>query len=421
MEKTITAGGVEGEVVPPSSKSYAQRAIAAALMAEGTSTLHNVEMCDDTAAALRVVQALGARVSPLEGAVWIIEGGLDPAADTLDIGESGLSTRLFTPIASLCRTPLTITGQNSIMRRPMDMMIEPLRALGVEVTHNGGRLPITVRGPLRGGEVRIDGSISSQFLTGLLMALPLALDDTTIFVDNLTSSPYVNMTLDAMDRFGIDIDHRDYSEFYVPGRQRYQPAVFRMEGDWSAASCLLVAGAVAGRVTVRNLNPVSLQADVAIIGALSDAGARVEQTGDSVTVSTRSLEAFTFDATDCPDLFPALAALAANCEGTSVIGGTDRLVHKESDRARTIASEYGKLGIDVDLSEKNTMRITGGRIGGGKVTSHGDHRIAMSLAVAALNASEPVTIGKAECVSKSYENFWSDFDNLRRPRTAQKC
>jgi 3-phosphoshikimate 1-carboxyvinyltransferase len=163
------------------------------------------------------------------------------------------------------------------------------------------------------------------------------------------------------------------------------------------------------------LNPVSLQADVAIIRALSHAGAHIEQTNDSVTVSRRELRAFTFDATDCPDIFPALAALAASCEGTSEIIGTSRLTHKESDRAQAIFTEYGKLGIEVDLSQDDVMRITGGAIqGGATVESFGDHRMAMSLAVAALNASSPVVIRDAECVSKSYSDFWEDFNKLKQ-------
>jgi 3-phosphoshikimate 1-carboxyvinyltransferase len=331
----------------------------------------------------------------------------------------------------------------------MDAMFHGLRALGVEVNDKRGHLPVTVRGPVRGGEVEIDGGVSSQFLTGLLIALPLADGDTTVRVAGLRSFPYINMTLAVMECFGVEVDHRDYEEFYIPGAQRYSPTAMTIEGDWSAASCLLVAGATSGEVTVRRLNPVSLQADVAIIEALSRAGAHIEQTTDSVTVSRpmdgELLRAFTFDATDCPDLFPALAALAASCEGTSTIIGTSRLVHKESDRARAIHSEYRKLGIEVDISEDDVMRITGrpavpeARVGRSSlaegeipllvnegwqpkadgvvvpltVDSHGDHRIAMSLAVAALNASAPVTITGAECVSKSYADFWPDFDSLR--------
>jgi 3-phosphoshikimate 1-carboxyvinyltransferase len=290
--------------------------------------------------------------------------------------------------------------------------------LGVEVADKKGHLPVTVRGTMGGGEVEIDGGVSSQFLTGLLIALPLAAADTTIRVAGLRSFPYINMTLAVMERFGVEIDHRDYEEFYIPGAQSYTPASMTIEGDWSAASCLLVAGATAGEVTVRRLNPVSLQADVAIIEALSRAGAHIEQTADWVMVSRPSgdegLRAFSFDATDCPDLFPALAALAASCEGVSTVIGTSRLTHKECDRARAIHSEYRRLGIEVDISEENVMRITGGGISGGvTVDSHGDHRMAMSLAVAALRADSPVEITGAGCVTKSYADFWADFESLR--------
>jgi 3-phosphoshikimate 1-carboxyvinyltransferase len=366
------------------------------------------------------VQALGARVETTAPGVYSVTGGLTPLSNTINIGESGLSTRLFTPIAALCPTPVTITGHGTILNRPMEMMIGPLRALGVEVSDKKGHLPITVRGPMHGGEADIDGSVSSQFLTGLLIALPLASDDTTVRIAGLRSIPYIEMTLDVMARFGVEADHRDFAEFYIPGGQRYSPATMTIEGDWSAASCMLVAGAISspGGVTVRNLNPVSLQADVSIIEALSRAGAHIEQTSNSVTVSRpadeEGLRAFSFDATDCPDLFPALAALAAACEGTSTITGTSRLAHKECDRARAIHSEYRRLGIEVDISEENIMRITGGPIDGGiTVDSHADHRMAMSLAVAALRACAPVTITGAECVTKSYADFWPDFGSLR--------
>ncbi len=418
MEKTIIPGAVEGEVDPPSSKSYAQRAIAAAYLADlssGGSALNNKiadgvptdTASDDTISALRVVEALSS------------------GANVLNIGESGLSARLFTPIAALSDRPITITGHGTILERPMTMMIEPLRALGVEVTDSEGYLPITVHGPMRGGVVEIDGSVSSQFLTGLLMALPLAQADTTIRVAGLKSIPYINMTLDVMDAFGIDIDHRDYEEFYVPGSQKYIPCDYTIEGDWSAASCLLVAGAIAGSIVVKNLRATSLQADVAVIEALSRAGARIEQSPDSVRVSRPSggLHSFEFNATDCPDLFPALAALAANCEGVSTIIGTNRLTHKECNRAEAIYEEFSKLGIDVDISEPDIMRITGSNTRGEsakefsyrqpvKVWSHGDHRMAMSLAVTALNAVTPVVITGAECVSKSYASFWEDFEKL---------
>ena len=412
MDKTVRRGRVTGSVTPPSSKSYAQRAIAAALLANGITTLRGVELCDDTEAALDVIQTLGAEVEQIDKHTYKIKGGLSPRANLLNIGESGLSTRLFTPIASLCNSPITVTGHSSIMRRPISMMIGPLEKLGVEVHCKDGLLPITVKGPLQGGEVEVDGSVSSQFITGLLTALPCAKEDTVIYVDTLNSKPYIDMTISTAESFGVDIVHRDYKEFYVQGGQEYKAVDYNIEGDWSGASCLLVAGAIAGDVVVNNLNPLSLQADKAIIKALTDAGAEITTTDNSVRVAARPLRAFEFDATDCPDLFPALATLAANCEGESVIIGTNRLQSKESNRAETIASEFGKLGIEVDITEDNVMRIRGGVPSGGMVDSYGDHRIAMTLAVLALNAEGEITITGAESVHKSYKDFWEDYDKL---------
>ena len=412
MKTTIHKGRIAGSITAPASKSYAQRAVAAALLAGGETTLTHLDLCNDTRAALDVARRLGASVSH-EGTTYTIRGGLNPVSTKLNIGESGLATRLFTPIASLCHMPITINGEGSILRRPLEMMEEPLQALGVEVISNGGYLPISVKGPMRGGEIHVDGSLSSQFITGLLMALPLSPNDTVLHVENLKSRPYVDMTIDLAARFGVAIEHNNYEQFYIAGGQHYTPCTYNIEGDWSGASCLLVAGATAGSITIRNLNHISLQADLAIIEALARAGAEIITTNSSVTVHGGPLHAFEFDATDCPDLFPALAALAASCEGTSVLTGTQRLTYKESNRAETIAEVFGRLGIGVDLSEENTMRITGGPVSSAVVDSHNDHRIAMAAAVAALSSDDSVVIEGADAADKSYPNFWNDLDTLR--------
>lgn len=412
MKTTIHKGRIAGSITAPASKSYAQRAVAAALLAGGETTLTHLDLCNDTRAALDVARRLGASVSH-EGTTYTIRGGLNPVSTKLNIGESGLATRLFTPIASLCHMPITINGEGSILRRPIEMMEEPLQALGVEVISNGGYLPISVKGPMRGGEIHVDGSLSSQFITGLLMALPLSPNDTVLHVENLKSRPYVDMTIDLAARFGVAIEHNNYEQFYIAGGQHYTPCTYNIEGDWSGVSCLLVAGATAGSITIRNLNHISLQADLAIIEALARAGAEIITTNSSVTVHGGPLHAFEFDATDCPDLFPALAALAASCEGTSVLTGTQRLTYKESNRAETIAEVFGRLGIGVDLSEENTMRITGGPVSSAVVDSHNDHRIAMAAAVAALSSDDSVVIEGANAADKSYPNFWNDLDTLR--------
>ncbi|MBQ5704869.1 MAG: 3-phosphoshikimate 1-carboxyvinyltransferase [Alistipes sp.] len=414
MDKSVSAGSIRGTIAPPSSKSYAQRAIALALLAEGRSILRNIEFCKDTRSALKCIEALGAKVEYIDDSTIAIEGGLKPQSSTLNVGESGLATRLFTPIASLNPTPITIEGEGTLLYRPMTMMIEPLRQLGVQVRDGGGFLPIEVQGPMHGGDITVDGSVSSQFITGLLLALPLAQEDTTLHVTSPVSTPYIDMTIETARLFGVEIMHNegDYTQFFIEGRQQYTPADIAIEGDWSGAATLLVAGAIAGEVTVKNISTLSKQADTAICHALERAGAGLIIEQDSITVSKRKLRGFEFDATNAPDLFPALAALAAAAEGESVIIGTDRLRHKESDRAETICHEYEKLGIEVDISEKNIMRIRGGEILPATTFSHNDHRIAMSIAISALRCQGEVVIENAECVEKSYPTFFEDLESI---------
>ncbi len=413
MDITINSGTLKGRLTPPCSKSYAQRALALSLLAEGESVLRNIEFCNDTLSAIRCIESLGATVRRIDDSTIAVRGGFAPKSSVLEVGESGLSTRLFTPIAALADESIVINGSGTILHRPMTMMIEPLRRLGVEVRDGGGFLPIEVKGPLRGGEIDVDGSLSSQFVTGLLLALPLAKEDTTLRVHGAVSTPYINMTIDTAKRFGGKILHNDYSEFFIEGGQHYEATDFSIEGDWSAAAMLLVAGAVAGEVTLDNISTLSLQADTAICNALVRAGASVINEEHSVTVAKRNLQAFEFDATNCPDLFPALAALAAAAEGESIIVGTRRLEHKESNRAETLRDEYAKLGIKIDISTENVMKIRGGEIHSADVDGRQDHRIAMSLAVSALRSDGAVKIRGAECVEKSYPDFFRDLDNLR--------
>ena len=414
MEKTIHPSQVSGEVRPPCSKSYAQRALAAALLSDGETTLSNIELCDDTRYAMNVITGLGASVRQTGPTEYVIRGGLAPITDTINTGESGLATRLFTPIAALCDRRMTITGTGTMLRRPIGMMIDPLRNLGVQVRSNG-YLPITVQGPLRGGDTDVEAYVSSQFLTGLLMSLPLAEGDTILHVEQPNSLPYLAVTVDLASKFRIRMEHNGFREFFIPGGQHYHPAKLHIEGDWSSAAFMLVAGAIAGEVTAKRMNTLSLQADLAIIQALTKAGAVIITTPDEITVRKRELTGFDFDATQRPDLFPILAVLGANCEGTTHIRGVNRLVYKESNRAEAIVSEYTKLGMDVAL-EDDVMTVRGGSLSGGTIDSCNDHRIAMAAAIAALAASGPVTITNAQAVTKSYPRFWDDLDSIIRTK-----
>ena len=289
-------GRVRGICIPPCSKSYAQRALAASLLAEGTSRLHNIEFCDDTRSAIRCIEALGARVRRTGERTLEIDGGLSPAGDRLYVGQSGLSTRLFTPIASLCDTPIGVVGEGPLLHRSFRTMIRTLRALRPGSRPQRPSPPPYPRSdPGRRGSDRGAGFLPVHHR--LLLALPIAEEETTIHVPHVISTPYIDITIDTAERFGIEILHKDYKEFYVAGGQRYRPAEFEIESDWSAAAFLLVAGAVAGEVTIRNLSVLSRQADTAVMTALIRAGASVIDEGDTITVAHRPLQAFSFDAT----------------------------------------------------------------------------------------------------------------------------
>ncbi len=412
MEKYIKPSAYNGSITIPGSKSYMQRAVALALLSENKTLLLKPDFSNDSKAAMQVAESLGAQVLISENQV-AIKPGVHPINKNLFVGESGLGMRMFTPVSAIFDSEITLSGSGSLLTRPMQLVEQPLTQLGVQVNLNNGYIPVKVKGPIKGGIAKVDGSISSQFLTGLLIALPMAKSDSQLLVSDLKSIPYVKMTLDLVKQFGGHITHTpDFTEFNVKGNTRYKGGTYTVEGDWSSASFHLVGAAIAGKVEVSGLNPLSHQADKAILDALMQCGAYVSIGYESITVARKNLWGFKFDATDCPDLFPPLAALAANCDGVSVITGISRLAHKESNRALTIQDELGKLGIRVELLD-DEMIIYGGKISGGQTQSHHDHRIAMMLAVAALNASEPVEITDAEAIGKSYPDFYTHFELLQ--------
>ncbi len=431
--KSIWPSVVDGSVNTPPSKSAAQRAIAIAALCEGESVLYNTGTSEDVQAAIRVCQSLGAdihRIKQSEAsqgndfnktvATTLSEhddglrivGGVGPPKGMLHCGESGLCLRMFSGIAAAFHFPVQLTGERSLMKRPTHVITEGMAALGVECLSADERLPITIKGPIRKREASLDASGTSQLLTGILIAAPLLKQDFLLRVSNLASKPYIDLTLGIMRRFGVQLDHDGYRQFKISAGKRYSPVDYRVEGDWSSAAFMLVAGAIAGKVTMQNLERESFQADRMILEALRQTGASLNYHNDGAIVTEkRPLKSFVIDATDCPDLFPPLAVLAANCEGESRIIGTERLHSKESDRAATLVDLFTKLGIKVRVDD-NVMYIKGGRIQSGGVHSHGDHRIAMAAAIAALNADGPVHIAGANAVNKSYPGFFDDLEKL---------
>ncbi len=414
----IQPSRISGTIQAAASKSSMQRACAAALLRGGETVLHNPGKSNDDLAAIDVIQKLGARVIYSKtGDITIQSNGIRPVSQEINCGESGLGIRMFTPIAALSDQPLTLNGTGSLLTRPMDFFDTILPKLGVKVQSQQGKLPLHIQGPLLPADIEVDGSLSSQFLTGLLMAYGAAgAHEVTITVKHLTSKPYIDLTLQVMKHFGWEVENKAYKEFSfvntITNHQLPTHNQYTIEGDWSGAAFLLVAGAIAGPITVTGLDAFSTQADKAILQALSASGCSLSIQETQITTGPMPLKAFHFNATDCPDLFPPLVALAAYCEGTTVIEGVSRLTHKESNRSLSLQSEFGKLGIAIDLQD-DLMLVKGSTgVNAATVHSHHDHRIAMACAVAALKSEGEVLIEAAEAINKSYPEFYTHMQSL---------
>jgi 3-phosphoshikimate 1-carboxyvinyltransferase len=431
MLVTIQPSALTGTIRAPASKSSMQRACAAALLRAGETVIYHAGYSNDDKAALQMLRDLGAGVTELaEGSVVVQSKGMKPDGGVpmeVNCGESGLGLRMFAPIIALSDRSITVRGKGSLLNRPMDFFDEVFPLLGIRVVSNKGKLPLEIQGPLQSRSIVIDGSLSSQFLTGLLMSFAAAgAKGVSIKVNNLKSKPYIDLTLQVMRHFGWSVENNNYEEFLFTGAA---PApgeaslCYTVEGDWSGGAFLLVAGALAGPITIHGLDVSSTQADKAILHALRDSGVSLEVKEGGIGVGPGKgagepgarpgpLRAFTFDATDCPDLFPPLVALASCCEGTTVITGVSRLAHKESNRGLTLQEEFGKLGVPVELAGDRMLIRGGGALKGATVHSRHDHRIAMACAVAALRAEGPVTIEEAEAINKSYPDFYEHLQTL---------
>ncbi len=431
MTVTVHPSSISGTIKAPASKSSMQRACALALLHEGETTILNPGKSNDDLAAIDIIQKLGASVIIKNEELKIKNVNAKAFEGEINCGESGLGIRMFTPIAALSSKEIIINGSGSLLKRPMHFFDEIFPKLGISIRSNNGFLPIKIKGPLQPADITIYGSLSSQFLTGLLMAYgKAATKPVTITVTGLKSKPYIDLTLQMMKAFGYMVSNDNYENFHIQPSfdfaQDLQNAIdtstslstlrtYTVEGDWSGAAFLLVAGAIAGSITVEGLDIDSVQADKAILNALKDCGAEISTGENSVTVNSFPDDmgkAFQFNATDCPDLFPPLVALAAYCKGTSVIEGVSRLQHKESNRAITLQQEFGKMGVEIKL-QGDRMMITGGNeLKAATVHSHHDHRIAMACAVAALKANGETVIEEAGAVNKSYPNFYNDLKLL---------
>ena len=406
-----------------------QRACAAALLRDGDTIIINPGKSNDDVASLDVIKALGATVTFLNNNVSIKSQGFPSNFSSLgggrveaNCGESGLGLRMFAPIAALSSREIILNGSGSLLQRPMNFFDEIFPSLKIQIQSNNGKLPLKIKGPLQPADITIDGSLSSQFLTGLLMAYAKACTvPVSIKVNDLKSKPYIDLTLQVMKHFGWNVENRNYKEFYFhpsalkvsPMRGDLEWAInYTVEGDWSGAAFLLVAGAIAGEIIVEGLDINSAQADKAILNALEMAGAKISVDNNKISIMPATLISFYFDATDCPDLFPPLVALAAYCNGTTSIKGVSRLTHKESNRAISLQEEFKKMGVGIEIKGDNMLITGNGKLNGTIVQSHHDHRIAMACAVAALKANGKTTLHHAEAINKSYPDFYDHLQKL---------
>ena len=443
------------ELPMPSSKSFAQRAIVAAALAEGVSHLDGYSPCGDNESALAVAKALGAKVKTDGNKIVITGIGATPdclKVEEIHTGESGLLTRLMVPLLSvLSAQPVRVTGEKTLLGRPLSNAHDIMATFGVRLYPEGNKnvsedrkadcyLPLKVAGPIIPGRADVSGKGGSQLISGLLAALPLAAGKSTVYVHDPRSIPYLFITVDVLKKFGIRIgsemegddafmETQDWSlctglNFYMRGGQRYKAADFSIEADWSAAAPFLTAGAIFGDVEVTGLDTTSLQADISILDILMQAGASMSQLDEptgSIHVRRAPLSPFQADLNNCPDLFPVVAVLAAFCPGDSHLLGVQRLRHKETDRAQAIVEMLSQMGVPVQVDDDEmtitgmglTQRIAAGRLlKGGSYVSRADHRMVMALKLASLGADAPVLIDDEACVAKSFPGFNELFKRL---------
>jgi len=401
-----------------------QRALAAALICKGESILNNTGISIDSQVAKNIIQNLGAVVTDISStSKQIMSEGFPhvffPPGKKIQIfcGESGLSTRMFAPIASLCTNEIILTGEEQLTKRPMDFFDTYFPLLNIKIKSENGKLPIVLQGPLIPKNIDIDCSEGSQYLTGLLMAYSAVnANDVMINVKNLKSPGYIRLTLDIMKKFGMQLPvYTNFSSFYFDGKlNNHLPKkrIYTIESDWSNSAFLFIASAIAGQVCLNELDMSSEQPDKIILQILENCGALISYKKNSIEISKSNLRAFQYDATDTPDLFPPLAALAACCSGTSTIGGVHRLTHKESNRSEAILKELKKMNIPVQIIHDQMIIQGTGSIQSARIESHGDHRIAMMCSILALVADGETIIDQAEVVGKSYPHFFRDLQSL---------
>jgi len=413
-EVTIYPAKLAGEVDVPASKSMSHRAVICAGLSEGTSIIENIGESMDIEATCRAMKSFGIMIDKADSSLRI-QGKRELMLIDPDIlcGESGSTLRFMIPVAVLAGRPVTFHGEGRLVERSLEPYYRIFEQQGIKYETDRGRLPLHIEGSLSPGEFQLEGNISSQFISGLMFALPLLKGDSCIEVTGeLESRPYIDMTMDILESFSIEVKNNSYRQFHIKGCQRYKATDYTVEGDFSQAAFWLAAGVLGSEITCGGLERNSLQGDKVIVDIIERMGGGTKASGNKLGSTPSGIRGITIDASQCPDLVPILAVMGALAEGRTEIVNAARLRLKESDRLKAISSELGKLGASIEEREDSLVVDGVKTLKGGSVNSWNDHRIAMALAVAAASCREPVTIRNADCVNKSYPGFWEHYKGL---------
>ncbi|MDF2567532.1 MAG: aroA [Oscillospiraceae bacterium] len=411
MTVKFSPSNLNGKAEIPPSKSISHRALICAALSEGTSIVDNVILSQDIIATMKSLEAIGASFDIQEHKISVTGIHSNVQKAMIDCNESGSTLRFMIPVVAALGIEGVFVGKGKLPERPITPYLSELTKNGIQFDYRK-TMPFGISGKLLAGEFCIDGNISSQFITGLLFALPLLDGDSVIKINGkLESKPYVDLTIEALNAFGVEIVETSQG-YYIKGRQKYKAAYYRVDGDYSQAAFFMVAAALGGKIECIDVSKSSRQGDKEIVDILKRIGADVIVTDNGVIIEQNKLNPFSVDVTDIPDLVPILTVLACFCEGKSTIYGAARLRLKESDRLKAISECLNALGAKV-TAFNDKLEITGvEKLLGGKVDSFNDHRIAMSVAVASVKGTEQITLTGAQSVNKSYPDFYEDFKAL---------
>lgn len=410
----ITPSPLKGDINIPPSKSLAHRAVICAGLSEGISNIDNIIFSDDIKATTMGMESFGMEVSRKDDSISIKgKPELNIIKNIINCNESGSTLRFLIPIALLTGREISFEGRGKLVSRPLDVYYEMFKNQGIEYKNDNGHLPLMVKGVLKPGAFYVKGNISSQFITGLMFALPLLNGDSKIIVTTeLESKGYVDLTIDCISKFGVKIENKNYKEFHIKANQKYISRDYRVEGDFSQAAFWIVAGILGANIKCKNLNLKSLQGDKAIINIVKEMEANIRISEDFVEACESQTKGIVIDASECPDLVPILSVLGALSEGTTKIINAERVRIKECDRLKAMKTELTKVGADIEETEDGLIIRGKSTLKGGIVDSWNDHRIAMAMAVASIKCEEPIIITNSSAVRKSYPEFWEDFKML---------